>query len=81
MILSVLCCVDYNIPPPPPPPQPQREYHIFTRMTNTTTMQEQIQMSGLEITSTLPSSSSSLPLQSNTTNQWSPLLGGGREEC
>ena len=34
-------------------------------------MQEQIQMSGLEIMS------SSSPLQWNSTNQWSPLLGGG----
>ena len=41
-------------------------------MTNTMTMQEQIQMSGLEIMS-------SSPLQWNSTNQWSPLLGGGRE--
>ena len=36
------------------------------------TIQEQIQMSGLEIMS-------SSPLQWNSTNQWSPLLGGGRE--
>ena len=36
------------------------------------TMQEQIEMSGLEIMS-------SSPLQWNSTNQWSPLLGGGRE--
>ena len=42
-------------------------------MTNTMTMQEQIQMSGLEITSSLS------PLQWNSTNQWSPLLGGGRD--
>ena len=41
-------------------------------MTNTMTMQEQIQMSLLEIMS-------SSPLQWNSTNQWSPLLGGGRE--
>ena len=41
-------------------------------MTNTMTMQEQMEMSGLEI---MPSS----PLQWNSTNQWSPLLGGGRE--
>ena len=34
-------------------------------------MQEQLEMSGLE---TMPS----LPLQWNSTNQWSPLLGGGR---
>ena len=37
------------------------------------TMQEQIQMSGLEIMSC------SSPLQWNSTNQWSPLLGGGRQ--
>ena len=36
------------------------------------TMQEQMEMSGLEI---MPSS----PLQWNSTNQWSPLLGGGRQ--
>ena len=42
-------------------------------MTNTMTMQEQIQMSGLEITSSLS------PLQWNYRNQWSPLLGGGRD--
>ena len=46
------------------------------------TMQEQIEMSGLEIMSSLlmssPSSSSS-QLQWNSTNQWSPLLGGGWE--
>ena len=36
------------------------------------TMQEQMEMSGLEI---MPSS----PLQWNSTNQWSPLLGGGRD--
>ena len=36
-------------------------------------MQEQIQMSGLEIMSC------SSPLQWNSTNQWSPLLGGGRQ--
>ena len=48
-------------------------------MTNTMTMQEQIEMSGLEIMSSLSaSSSSSLQLQWNSTNQWSPLLGGGR---
>ena len=35
------------------------------------TMQEQMEMSGLEI---MPSS----PLQWNSTNKWSPLLGGGR---
>ena len=52
-------------------------------MANTMTMQEQIEMSGLEIISSLslssPSSSSSSQLQWNSTNQWSPLLGGGRE--
>ena len=53
-------------------------------MTNTMTMQEQIELSGLEIMSSLssssssPSSSSSSQLQWNSTNQWSPLLGGGR---
>ena len=36
------------------------------------TMREQIKMSGLEITT-------SSPLQWNSTNQWSPLLGGGRQ--
>ena len=41
------------------------------KMTNTMTMQEQMEMSGLEI---MPLS----PLQWNSTNQWSPLLGGGR---
>ena len=41
------------------------------KMTNTMTIQEQITMSGLEIT---PSSQ----LQWNPTNQWSPLLGGIR---
>ena len=41
------------------------------------TMQEQIELSGLEIMSSLSSSSSS-QLQWNSTNQWSPLLGGGR---
>ena len=48
------------------------------------TMQEQIEMSGLEIMSSLSSSSSSSSqLQWNSTNQWSPLLGGGRvfEAC
>ena len=55
------------------------------KMTNTMTMQEQIEMSGLEIMSSLSSSlsssslSSSSQLQWNSTNQWSPLLGGGRE--
>ena len=51
-------------------------------MTNTMTMQEQIEMSGLEIMSSLSSSSSSSlssQLQWNSTNQWSPLLGGGRD--
>ena len=53
-------------------------------MTNTMTMQEQIEMSGLEIMSSLSSSSSSSSssslsqLQWNSTNQWSPILGGGR---
>ena len=43
-------------------------------------MQEQIEMSGLEIMSSLSSSSSSLSQsQWNSTNQWSPLLGGGRQ--
>ena len=42
-------------------------------MTNTMTMQEHIRMSGLKITSSLT------PLQWNSINQWSPLLGGGRE--
>ena len=41
-------------------------------MTNTMTMQEQIEMSSLEIMS------ASSPLQWNPTNQWSPLLGRGR---
>ena len=51
------------------------------KMTNTMTMQEQIELSGLEIVSSLSSSSSSSlsQLQWNSTNQWSPLLGGGRE--
>ena len=44
------------------------------------TMQAQIELSGLEIVSSLStSSSSSSQLQWNSTNQWSPLLGGGRE--
>ena len=50
-------------------------------MANTMTMQEQIEMSGLEIMSSLStssSSSSSSQLQWNSTNQWSPVLGGGR---
>ena len=46
------------------------------KMRNTTTMQEQIELSGLEIMSSLSLSSSLL--QWNSTNQWSPLLGGGR---
>ena len=53
------------------------------KMTNTMTMQEQMELSGLEIMSSLSSSSSSSSslsqLQWNSTNQWSPLLGGGRE--
>ena len=52
------------------------------KMTNTMTMQEQIELSGLEIMSSLSSSSlssSSSQLQWNSTNQWSPLLGGGRQ--
>ena len=54
-------------------------------MANTMTMQEQIELSGLEIMSSLSSSSSSSSssslsqLQWNSTNQRSPLLGGGRE--
>ena len=47
-------------------------------MTNTMTMQEQIELSGLEIMSSLSSSSSSSQLQWNSTNQWSPLLGRAR---
>ena len=42
------------------------------------TMQEQIELSGLEIMSSLSLSSSS-QLQWNSTNQWSPLLGRGRQ--
>ena len=59
--------------------------HAQGKMTNTMTMQEQIEMSGLEILSSLSSSSSSSSsslssqLQWNSTNQWSPILGGGRE--
>ena len=52
------------------------------KMTNAMTMQEQIELSGLEIMSSLLSSSASsslLPLQWSSTNQWSPLLGGARE--
>ena len=55
---------------------------MHRKMTNTMTMREQIEMSGLEIMSSLStssSSSSSSQLQWNSTNQWSPLLGGGRE--
>ena len=48
------------------------------KMTITMTMQEQIELSGLKIVSSLSSSSSSSQLQWNSTNQWSPLLGGGR---
>ena len=47
------------------------------KMTNTMTMQEQIELSGLKIMSSLSTSSSQLLW--NSTNQWSPLLGGGRE--
>ena len=56
--------------------------HAQGKITNTMTMQEQIEMSGLEIMSSLSSSSSSSlssQLQWNSTNQWSPLLGGGRD--
>ena len=54
--------------------------HAQGKMTNTMTMQEQIETSGLEIMSSLSSSSSSSSqLQWNSTNQWSPILGGGRE--
>ena len=49
------------------------------KMTNTMTMQEQIELSDLKIVSSLSSSSSSSQLQWNSANQWSPLLGGGRE--
>ena len=58
------------------------------KMTNTMTMQQQIELSGLKIMSSLLSSSSSssslslssqLQLQWNSTNQWSPLLGRGWE--
>ena len=51
------------------------------KMGNTMTMQEQIELSGLEIMSSLStssSSSSSSQFQWNSTNQWSPLLGGRR---
>ena len=54
--------------------------HAQGNMANTMTMQEQIEMSGLEIMRSLSSSSSmSSQLQWNSTNQWSPLLGGGWE--
>ena len=56
--------------------------HAQGKMTNTLTMQEQIEMSGLEIMSSLStslSSSSSSQLEWNSTNQWSPLLGGRRK--
>ena len=53
------------------------------KMTNTMTMQEQNELPGLEIMSSLLASSSSSSLLSsssqlqwNSTNQWSPLLGG-----
>ena len=52
------------------------------KMTNTMTMPEQIELSGLEIMSSLStssSSSSSSQFQWNSTNQWSPLFGGRRE--
>ena len=55
--------------------------YMQRKMANTMTMQEQIELSGLEIMSSLSSSSSSSSssqLQWNSTNQWSPLLGGGR---
>ena len=54
--------------------------HAQGKMANTMTMQEQIEMSGLEIMSSLSSSSSSSSsqLQWKSTNQWSPLLGGGQ---
>ena len=59
----------------------KKTLHAQGKMANTMTMQEQIEMSGLEIMSSLSSSSSSSSsqLQWNFTNQWSPLLGGGRE--
>ena len=44
--------------------------HMQYKMTNTMTMQEQMEMLGLELTTLVP-------LQWNSTNQWSPLLGGG----
>ena len=55
--------------------------HAQGKMRKTMTMQEQIEMSGLEIMSSLSlsSSSSSSQLQWNSTNQWSPLLDGGRQ--
>ena len=67
----------------------KKEIYFYTpharKMTNNMTMQEQIIMSGLAIMSSLSSSSSSLSsssvsqLQWNPINQWSPLLGGGRQ--
>ena len=55
--------------------------YMQCKMTNTITMQEQIELLGLEIMSSLLllSSSSSSQLQWNSTNQWSPLLGRGWE--
>ena len=56
--------------------------YMQRKMTNTMTTQEQIELSGLEIMSSLSSSSSSSSssqLQWNSINQWSPHLGGGRE--
>ena len=56
--------------------------YMQRKMTNTMTMQAQIELSGLEIVSSLSSSSSSSSsssqLQWNSTNQWSPLLGRAR---
>ena len=60
----------------------KKREHVQGKMTNTVTMQEQIELSGLEIVSSLSSSSSSSSssqLQWNSTNQWSPLLGGVRQ--
>ena len=71
----------YNIGFPPCNITSKKEkytLHAQGKMTNTMTMQEQIEMLGLEIMSSLSSSSSS-QLQWNSTNQWSPLLGGGQE--
>ena len=61
--------------------KPQETKDIYE--TTMTTMQEQIQLSGLEITSSSSSLSSSSSSSSslfkwNSTNEWSPLLGGGR---